>query len=129
MNSPDEQPDALRSRLSRIARFGLGATVDWLAAVPTGVILAGMGCAALDASTYIANSHLPLAPIVIAVGVLLTLLVAFALFVVATRTTHPLWLTRLTRPLLVPLLLWALWTSAQMAHVVCVNWPHTLSSA
>ena len=109
----------------------LAAAWGWLARVPAAVILAGLGCAALDASTFIANSRLPLAPALVEIGVLAMLVGAFGCFIAATarRRGRGAWAPWLTRLLIIPLLLWGVWTATQTAHVVAVSWPRTLASA
>ncbi len=127
---PENRPIAAQScSTSLTLSHWLAWAHDWMWNVPPGILLAGLGCASLDVSTYLADSHLPLAPLLTACGVMLALFCSIALFVAATRQTHPHWLTRLARPLLLPMLLWALWTSSQMAHIVFVSWPRRLTSA
>ncbi len=115
---------------------------------PAGILLAGGGCMALAASSDVANTYdsprrggpLP------AFLLFFALVVAFALFLLATNTTAtpPAWGTRLigrlprrqrripgaiARLFIYPLLLWSLLTAAQTASIVIHGLATSLTTA
>lgn len=109
----------------------------WLTSAPGNVLFLGGGCAALAASSDIANSTNapreggPLPALLLAA----TLALAFACFLLAARlqpdvaAKPPRGRARVTRYLLYPLLLWALFTGIQTATVIVSALPKTLAAA
>jgi len=111
----------VRAGSGRDWRQQLAALAAKPAGLPPGLVLAGLGCAALAASSDIANSVATRSNAVAALLVLLTLAAAFGCFLAATRgtsRTYPAPLARALRWLVYPLLLWALFTSAQTLSIL-----------
>jgi hypothetical protein len=97
--------------------------IQALLATPTALVLAGLGCMALAASSDLANTFD--APRrggpVVATLLALTLALAFACFLLATRTALPRLLAhrwRVLRLLIFPILLWAAFTAVQTSVVL-----------
>lgn len=101
----------------------LRATHLYLLLAPRRVVLAGLGCMALAASSDIANTFDSprrggAGP---AVALFITLALAFACFLAAARHPLPLLLRRhrrLTRLLIYPVLLWSVFTAYQTCGIV-----------
>jgi uncharacterized membrane protein len=109
---------SLADHLTRVGR----RTISALLQTPPPLLLAGLGCVALAASSDVANTFdaprrggpLP------AVLLCLTLALAFACFLLALRPL-PSWLARrwsLLRLLVFPLLFWALFTATQTSVIL-----------
>jgi len=106
----DNLGEAWCQRLTRLATMP--------AKLPPSLILAGLGCAALAASSDLANSLSPRSHPLAALATFLTLAAAFGSFLAATRRTAPALLAGVLRWLVYPLLLWALFTSAQTLSIL-----------
>lgn len=121
------------SRLSQLTSLHTWRALHrFLLDLPPAIVLTGLGCVALAASSDLANSFD--APRhggpVVAVLLLLTLLLAFVGFIAATQINHrtsaedehaatpPHIRWRYLRYLIYPILLWSLWTAIQTTGVL-----------
>lgn len=133
--------DAPGWRLRAGWKRGAQALDALLGALPTGVVLLGMGCLALTVSNRLpvwlaiparvtqarlATWGLAPAPSatggapggVVALATLLALLAAYACFIAAMWASPPRWLLRVARWLAIPVLLWSLFASLQTAAIL-----------
>ncbi len=108
----------VHARSGREWRQRVAALAALPARLPTGLMLAGLGCAALAASSDLANSVSTRSNALAALLVLLTLAAAFGCFLAATGRAYPAPLAHALRWLVYPLLLWALFTSAQTLSIL-----------
>lgn len=125
-----------RARLGRLVSMLAGALVGFPSRVPLALVFATLGCAAVAASSDLANTFHTRSNGPIALGICVCLGAAFACFLAASRSDSPMdaadatvesriatamwpsWFARGLRWLVYPLLLWALLTVPQTLSVL-----------